>query len=109
MDPRATPPKRIRTSKRNKKNVIRWSRARKFDSNEPCIVITIDIIYVLIRAIQKKKKMKGKTNLRGGRFTSSDGVAWGSSVERDDRVFLFFVFLIFGLFLLYHTSRTGGR
>lgn len=55
---RATPP---RTSRRNKKNVIRWSRARKFDSNEPCIVITIDIIYVL-RAIQKKKK-KGKRRI----------------------------------------------
>ena len=62
MDPRATPPKRIRTSRRNKKNVIRWSRARKFDSNESCIVITIDIIYVL-RAIQKKKKEKGKRQI----------------------------------------------
>ena len=53
----------VPTSRRNKKNVIRWSRARKFDSNEPCIVITIDIIYVLIRAIQKKKKMKGKRQI----------------------------------------------
>ena len=58
---------------------------------------------------EKEEDEGQKANLRGGRFTSSDGVAWGSSVERDDRVFLFFVFLIFGLFLLYHTSRTGGR